>query len=153
MVTSQKSDDSKSKSEYPLMKRLYMRRKRAQFNGRSVDTEAVRLRPGRQTKERKPPKPRPKMYKMKRKIFNSNKESSQEPEAVASPEADHIVSVPRPVDGIDEDDAQYEPRSKGGLTKLYQWRSRFLEVGIDSQLVLNNNLDFFHLSSLAQLLR
>ena len=91
-----KSNSSRSE-EYLLMKRLYMRRKRAQSSGKSINiSEAIRLPPGRKPRDRKPSK--------------------------------------------------YEPRSMR-LKKL------FLEIGVDSQLASKNNLDFFHLSSLAQLMR
>ncbi|KAF8804677.1 hypothetical protein BYT27DRAFT_7143352 [Phlegmacium glaucopus] len=157
VTTPRGRDYSKLKAQYRFKKRIYMRRKRAQSAGRSIDVEAVRLRPGRQTTDRKPSRPRPKMYKKKRKIvlFNSGrKEGSEKPETIADPEANHAVSVPTPVDEMgQEDEAQHEPRSKGGLNKLHRTRNRFLGIGIDSQLASNNNLDFFHLSSLAQLMR
>ena len=142
---------------YRLMKRLYMRRKRAQSTGRSVDLETIRLRPGRQTMDRKPSKPRPKSYKTKQKKALSNssgKETSKEPETVVDPEADHVVSVPTPTDEMDqEDEPQYESRRKGGLRKVPRMKNRFLEIGIDSQLASNNNLDLFHLSSLTRLMK
>lgn len=144
------------KAQCRLMKRLYMRRKRAQSAGKYINTEAIRLRPGRQMKERKPSRPRPKMYKKKREIasFNSiRKESSKKPETVPDSEVDHVVSVPTLVHEMDGDDAQYEPRSKGGLTKLYHMRKRLLEIGVDSRLASSKHLDFFHLSSLARLMR
>ena len=130
-----------------------MRRKRAQSTGRSINTEAIRLRPGRQPRDGKPPGP--KRYKDKRKIVNSSgKDSSKEAETVVDPETGHVVSVPTPVDEMDqEDEAQYEPRSKGSLRKVRRAKNRFLEIGVDSQLASDNNLDFFHLSSLAQLMR
>jgi hypothetical protein len=148
-----KPGSSKSGAEYLLMKRLYMRRKRAQSTGKSINIDAVRLRPGR---DRKPSKPRHNSYR-KRKIAplnSSRKESSREPGTVVDPEADHVVSAPTPVDEMDqEDESQYRSGSKKGLKKLSQTRNRLLEIGIDSQLASNNNLDFFHLSSLARLMR
>ena len=157
-IVSETPKPNPSKVEaYLLMKRLYMRRKRAQSTGRSVDLETIRLRPGRQATDRKPSKPRPKTYKNKRKVAlssSSGKEIPKEPETVADPEADHVVSVSTPADEMDqEDESQYESRRKGGLKKLPRMRNRFLEIGIDSQLASNNNLDLFHLSSLAQLMK
>jgi len=155
MVTSKEPDYSKLEAQYRLKKRIYMRHKRAKFAGKSVNLDAIRLRPGRQTRDRKPSRPRPKMYKKKRKIalFNSSRiKSSRKLETVVDPETE-LVSVPL-VDEMDqEDETQYEPRRKGGLKKLHRIRNRFLEIGVDSQLASNNNLDFFHLSSLAQLMR
>jgi hypothetical protein len=143
-----KPDSSKLEDEYLLMKRLYMRRKRAQSTGKSINTDAVRLRPGRQTGDKKPS--RPKSFKKKRKkaLFNSSrKESSNEPETVVDAEADPISTQ------VDEMDQEDEPRSKGHLKKLPRLRNWFLEIGVDSQLASSSNLDFFHLSSLAQLMR
>ena len=148
--------DSSKLEEYLLLKRLYMRRKRAQSTGKSVDIEAVRLRPGRQTRDRKPSRPRPKSYQKKRKISlvnSSRKESLKEPETVVDPEADHVVSVPAPDEMDQEEESQNEPWSKTHLKKLPRLRNRFLEIGVDSQLASNNNLDFFHLSSLARLMK
>ena len=148
MAEAPKSDSSKLDGEYLLMKRLYMRRKRAQSSGRSVDMEAFRLPPGRQST------PKPKSYRKRRKIarFNSSRrESSEERVTVDGPEADHVVSVPTSVDEMDqEDESQY---GKKYFKKLPRMRNRFLEIGVDSQLASNNNLDFFHLSSLARLMR
>jgi hypothetical protein len=92
--------------------------KRAQSTGKSINIEAIRLCPGRQTRERKPPRPSPKTYKSRRKIalFNSNrKEKSEGPEEiVVDRDADHVVFAPAPVEEVDqEDEPQYEPQSKG----------------------------------------
>ena len=130
-----------------------MRRKRAQSTGRSVDIKAVRLRPGPQAIERKPSKPRPKSYKKKRKIalFNS---SSKEPETVVDPEAERVGSVLAPVgEEMDEEDDETQYETRRGMRKMSRMKNRFLEIGVDSQLASNNNLDFFHLSSLARLMR
>lgn len=148
-----KPDSSKLEAEYLLMKRLYMRRKRAQSTGKAINMEAVRLRPGRQTRDKKPSKP--KSYKKKRQtalLNSSRKESLKGPETVVDPEADHVVSIPTP-DEMDQDESQYEPWSKKNLKRLPRMKNRFLEIGLDSELASNNNLDFFHLSSLARLMR
>jgi hypothetical protein len=146
-----KPDSSKLKAEYLLMKRLYMRRKRAQSTGDSINIEALRLRPGRLSRRK------PKSYKKKRKIalFSSSmKQSSRDPATVVNPEVDHVVSVPTPVDDMDqEDESQQGSWGKESLKILRRIRNGFLEIGVDSQLASNNNLDFFHLSSLAQLMR
>lgn len=141
-----KPDYSETKDQYLLMKRLYMRRKRAESKGRSANMEAIRLRPGREIRDRKPPRPRPKMYKRKRKIPSSNSSKTKISEKPETGSAS--------LDEMDEEDeAQYELRSKGGLNKINQTRHRFLEIGVDSQLASTNSLDFFHLSSLVQLMR
>ena len=149
-----KPNSSKSEAEYLLMKRLYMRRKRAQSTGKSINMEALRLRPGRQSK------PKPKSYKKKRKVhlFNpSRKESSRESWAVVDPEAVSAPTpmAPTPMDEMDqEDESQYNSLwSNFFLKKLPRMKNRLLEIGVDSQLASNNNLDFFNLSSLARLMR
>jgi hypothetical protein len=82
------------------------------------------------------------------------KQSSRDPATVVNPEVDHVVSVPTPVDDMDqEDESQHGPWGKESLKILRRIRNGFLEIGVDSQLASNNNLDFFHLSSLAQLMR
>ena len=133
-----------------------MRRKRAQSTGKPIDIESVRLRPGRQTRDGKPSRPISKSYKKKRKIalFNSSrKESLKGPETVVDPETDHVVSVPAPNEMDQEDESQYESWSKTNLKKSSRMRDRFLEIGVNSQLASKNNLDLFHLSSLARLMR
>lgn len=154
-VTAKKPDPLQSEAQYRLMKRLYMRRRRAQSAGRSANTEAIRLRPGRQTRGGKPSSPSPKTYKTKDKkasFSSSRKETLKKPEATS--EADHVL-VPSPADEMDqeEEEAQHELQSKGGLNKLNRTKDRFLEIGVDSQLASNNNLDFFHLSSLGRLMK
>ena len=146
-----KPDSSKLESDYLLMKRLYMRRKRAESTGKSINTEVFKLRPGRDRK--KTSRSRPKSYKKNRALVNSSrKESSREPETVVDPEGDHAASV-TPVDEMDQEDGlRYGPWSKKGLKKLPRMKNRFIEIGVDSQLALDNNLDFFHLSSLARLM-
>ena len=135
-----------------------MRRKRAQSTGKSINMEAVRLRPGRQ--DRKPLKPKSSKKKRKISSFNSSRKDSDssrepEPETVAvDSEADRVSSTPTPVDEMgQEDESQYGPWSKKYCKKLPRMRNRFLEIGVDSQLASNNNLDFFHLSSLARMMR
>ena len=149
MAEAPKSDSSELDAEYLLMKRLYMRRKRAQYTGKSINTEALRLPPGRECK------PRPKSHKRGKKgLFNSSRmESSREPKTVV---ADHAVSSPTPVgelDRDDEDESQNGPWSRKRLKKLPRLRNRLIEIGVDSQLASNSDIDFFHLSSLAQLMR
>ena len=151
MTEAPKPDSSKLGAEYLLMKRLYMRRKRVQSTGKSINMKAVRLPPGRQSR------PKSNSYQKKRKIALSNsrrKESLREPGTVVDPDADHVVSVPTSVEEMDqEDESQSGPWSKKGLKKLPRMKNRFLEIGVNSQLASNNNLDFFHLSSLARLMR
>ena len=110
-----------------LKKRLYMRRKRAEKSGKPLDPISIRLRPGREKKIRKPPKPRPKKYSTKNK--------------------DKINSYENNEDNI------YETHSKSGATRPYRLKKIFQENGIDAQMLSEMDLDLFHLSTLARLLR
>ncbi|KJA19907.1 hypothetical protein HYPSUDRAFT_842557 [Hypholoma sublateritium FD-334 SS-4] len=110
-----------------LKKRLYMRRKRAEKSGKPVDPVSIRLRPGREKKIRKPSKPRPKKYSTKNKVKVDS-------------------------DAEDEDN-MYEPHSKSGTTRPYRLKNFFQENGIDAQMLSDMDLDLFHLSTVARLLR
>lgn len=107
-----------------LKKRLYMRRKRAEKSGRPVDPISIRLRPGRESKVRKPSKPRPQKYKTK------NKEE-------ADPNQEDV----------------YEPHTKGGATRPYRIKKIFQENGVDAQMLSHVGIDLFHLLTLTKLLR
>lgn len=104
-----------------------MRRKRAEKSGKPVDPVSIRLRPGREKKIRKPSKPRPKKYSTKNKVKVDS-------------------------DAEDEDN-MYEPHSKSGATRPYRLKRFFQENGIDARMLSHMDLDLFHLSTLARLLR
>ncbi|KAF8161103.1 hypothetical protein B0H34DRAFT_699506 [Crassisporium funariophilum] len=155
--TAQVSDDHGFDAQRRLQKRLYMRRKRAQYAGTPINTEAARLRPGRQTRDRKLSKPRPKTYNTKRRsIFPRGGANSAEqtPVEIAVLQEDREPSLSQSLDEIDDDDESVnERRSKGGIRKPDRIRKLFLENSIDAQKLSDMNLDFFHLSTLARLMR
>jgi len=110
-----------------------MRRKRAEVLGEAAIVAHVKLRPGRQTKTRKPNKPRPQTYKKSR---------------------DDSPSLPDDIDSDHEaDDSMYERHSKSGLTRPYKVKNILLENGVDAQAITEMGLDFFHLSGIARLLK
>ncbi|KDR75884.1 hypothetical protein GALMADRAFT_248628 [Galerina marginata CBS 339.88] len=143
---------SKHEIRRRVRKRLYMRRKRAEQAGKPVIPNAVKLRPGRLKRLRKPPKPRPATYNTKKKLalradFEDDRVSS-DTNVTATP-----TTRSDSVDSDDDERLTYEPHSQGGATKPYRVKKFFQEHGVDAQALVCMNLDFFHLSTLARLLR
>ena len=112
-----------------IQKRLYMRKKRAEAKGIVPNLEMNKLRPGRERKERPPPKGRPKKYKVRK---------GKEREMVD-----------------DEEDVAEEKKmySKGGLTRFYKAKKALAELGVDGDKLVEQHLDFFVLSSFGRLIR
>jgi len=119
-----------------LQKRLYMRRKRAEAAGRAVIQDYVKLRPGRKSRLRKPNKPRPHVYKQRK------KGRSVSPAPLGDAEMN-----------LKEAEDMYETRNRSGQTRPYKLKNLLLETGIDAQNITEMELDFFHLSTLARLTR
>lgn len=131
-----------------LRKRLYMRRKRAEQTGRTVVPGSVKLRPGRQRRTRKPPKPRPKTYKTRRKLQLGESRRGLVKDHLDSPGKSSVSS-----EAMEDEDMLYESHSKGGTTKPYRVRKFFQEHGVDAQALASMDLTLFHLSTLARLIR
>ena len=64
-----------------FQKRLYMRRKRAEFKGEEVNVDVTKLKPGRKTQKERTLKPRPKKYKPKAGKNVEDKQADREGEA------------------------------------------------------------------------
>ncbi len=145
-----------------LQKRLYMRRKRAEASGKTANLDLRRLRPGRETKERKPSKPRPKTYSQSRKkVFSGGRPPQAENQGSLNKEGDNEQSSsthePEPDSGDKDaypvhEEPMYEGHSKGGLRRPYKVKKLFLESGIDAEKISSMELDFFYLSKMAKLL-
>jgi hypothetical protein len=142
-----------------LQKRLYMRRKRAEASGKTANLDLRRLRPGRETKVRKPSKPRPKSYNQSRKKGGRppqaesqgslHKEGDNEQSSpIHEPEPDSGDKDANPV----HEEPMYEGHSKGGLRRPYKVKKLFLESGINAAKISSMELDFFYLSKMAKLL-
>ena len=87
-------------------------------------------------------------------IQNEEKFAAELTQFESCPWVPDAVSASTSVDEMDkEDELQNGPWSKKRLRKLPRMRNRLLEIGVDSKLASNNNLDLFHLSSLARLTR
>ncbi|KAF8973260.1 hypothetical protein BDZ97DRAFT_1722449 [Flammula alnicola] len=150
MVEENFEEPSSSEKELQrrLKKRLYMRRKRAEQAGKAVIPDLNKLRPGRQKTTRKPSKPRPKTYKPKR-----MSEGYFEPKSL-SPQPETAASQPNSLDMNHEDvESICEPRTQGGTTKPYRIKKVLQENGVDAEMLSHMDLDFFHLSTLARLMR
>ncbi|KAF9566755.1 hypothetical protein CPC08DRAFT_703723 [Agrocybe pediades] len=132
-----------------IKNRIYMRRKRAEKAGRPILPGIVKLRPGRQIRERKPPKPRPTKYKSRKSTRGPTKEPSCD-----SHDPKHDIS-PRNDNASDSGDEhlQYEKHSKGGVTKMYRIKKIFLDNGIDDTLLKSLELNFFSFSAVRRLFR
>src|SRR5260221_12907725 len=152
-----------------IQKRLYMRRKRAEAVGKEVNTEAVKLRPGRPTKERKPSKPRPKTYKPRKAQPSGQRRDRSTPmdaslnvgenddlkvdeDAQSSAPSRRSPSYPQGSEDEDEE-STYERHTKGGTTRPYKLKSSFLESGLTAQTLSEMDLNFFNLTELGRLLR
>lgn len=127
-----------------------MRRRRAQAAGRTFISDAIKLRPGRPKRLRKPSKPRPTKYKTKGK---NNTVSISNYETVDELEADSEHTPARSVSEPMDEDGEYEMRSQGGITKPYRIRNLCLQNGLDGQTLVGMDLNFFHLSTIGRLLR
>jgi hypothetical protein len=144
-----------------------MRRKRAEAVGKTVNTESVKLRPGRTTKERKPSKPRPKTYKPRKGQQGKNRSSSMdasqnvgenddlEVDEDAQSSASSRRSPSYQQEGSEDEDEEptYERHTKGGMTRPYKLKKSFHESGFTAQTLSEMDLDFFNLTELGRLLR
>jgi len=140
-----------------------MRRKRAEASGKTANLDLRRLRPGRETKVRKPSKPRPKNYSQSRKKALSGGRPPQAESRGSSNKAgdnEHPSPThePEPDFGGDKDanpvheEPMYEGHSQGGLRRPYKVKKLFLESGINAAKISSMELDFFYLSRMAKLL-
>jgi len=140
-----------------------MRRKRAEASGKTANLDLRRLRPGRETKVRKPSKPRPKSYSQSRKKASSGgkppqAESQRSFDKQGDNEHSSPTHEPEPDFGGDKDanpvheEPMYEGHSKGGLRRPYKVKKLFLESGINAAKISSMELDFFYLSRMAKLL-
>lgn len=131
-----------------LQKRLYMRRKRAEQTGREVTMEAVKLRPGRASNGC-------------RQATKRKKKKSETPElptpAGSAPEWESESDAPaqnvEPEANVDGEEVADEQKRKGGLNKAYRVKQSLLENGIDADVLSKMNLDLFHLTTLARVLK
>ena len=140
-----------------------MRRRRAEAVGKAANTEAVKLRPGRPAKDRKPPKPRSKKYKPRMVQGDRPMDASRNGGENNNLEVDEDAqtSTPsrrwpscQPEDSKNEDEQlTYERRTKGGMTRPYRLKKSFHESGITTRTLSEMDLDFFHLTELGRLLR
>ncbi|KAG5643165.1 hypothetical protein DXG03_001495 [Asterophora parasitica] len=150
-----------------FQKRLYMRRKRASLRGEEASAVVAKLRPGRKV-VRKTPKSRRKTLTNESEPQGDSVDGEdalmdvdQDVVAVTRPSSSILVETLSQADeeddeeeeGIDSDD-ESQPRkgNKGGLTKHYKIKRGFAVKGIDADTLLNNDLGFFHLSTLSRLM-
>jgi len=144
-----------------------MRRKRAEAVGKTVNTEAVKLRPGRPTKERKPPKPRPKTYKPRKGQPPGNPSSTMDAsqnggenddlEVDENPQSSALSrrspSYQQEGSEDEEEELTYAKHTKGGMTRPYKLKRSFDDSGLTAQALSEMDLDFFNLTELGRLLR
>ncbi|KAF7798855.1 hypothetical protein EIP86_010082 [Pleurotus ostreatoroseus] len=119
-----------------LVKRLYMRRKRAAARGDTPDMRNVRLRPGRK------PKPRP--------VGKSEDKGS-----AAVNEGDGIGSESEADEDIQDGDKEGHMRHPrpSGKTLPYKIREQLSSLGIGVEWLQQEGLDFFHLSAVHKLMK
>ena len=144
-----------------VQKRIYMRRKRAETLGKTANTEALRLRPGRPAKDRKPAKPRPKTYKPRKASGRGRKrhscmdasENGGGNDELEVSEVKQSSAPPRRPQAVSGGESTYERHTKGGLTRPYRLKRLFHESGITAETLSKMDLDLFNLTELGRLLR
>jgi len=165
-----------------FQKRLYMRRKRAEQTGEEVILNVTKLRPGRKVKERKPSKARLKSYQTKTSFLEvkGKEDNSHCPTNMDTHLSSHRKPITPPLGGQnavqarhkngdgfkdfhesgetdhsegDDDDAHQTRHNKGGLTRPYKIKKDFAEKGINSNALMEGNLDLFHLSTLGRFMK
>lgn len=140
--------DLSPNSRRRVQKRLYMRQKRAASRGENVVPVVSKLRPGRKIKDKKPPKPRPKKYKVN-KLEDTPRESlgdniSETGDTLPTSPSDRDESAPL---------AEYANHSKSGVTRPYKIKKIYAENGINADVLNAGSLGLFHLSTLGRLMK
>ncbi|KAF9049754.1 hypothetical protein BJ165DRAFT_1525088 [Panaeolus papilionaceus] len=142
------------KARRRMLKRLYMRRKRAEQLGRELDLRVEKLRPGRASRPRGAPKPRPKTYKTK--LKGRGRGTSVHSEAPGANEDESIASVPSESNHHTTQDItgheQYGVHSKGGMTKRYRIKEALSESGIDGDALQAAELDLVIFSAIPRII-
>lgn len=152
-----------------LLNRLYMRRKRAEATGRAIISDLAKLRPGRQKRLRKPAKPRPTSYRPRKKIIKgkavqsaartSHSPAPSEDSADDDLDQDEDFGPDPEIDEaggnahLAEAELMYEETRKGGTKRPAKMKALFSDKGVDAETISELDLDFFHLSTMARLLR
>jgi hypothetical protein len=139
-------------------KRLYMRKKRAEKTGSEYVAIVTKLRPGRKTKERKPPKPRPRTYRSKNNPpeddpddFSMNVDDTTDGFSASAVNQDTIQNSDQEEE--DDDPPEHAHRNKSGMTKPYKVKKEFASQGIDADVLMQGDLGLFHLSTLSRLMK
>ncbi|TFK75419.1 hypothetical protein BDN72DRAFT_832296, partial [Pluteus cervinus] len=138
-------------------KRLYMRRKRAEARGETVNNAVERLRPGRKLKTRVQKKGRPKAYNTKKRRLLQEEIIDSDFEDDEGDENDRSIRSPAPPENTSElppahDETVYAHPRSGGVTKANKVKSLLARCGLTRHGLEDAGLEFFNLSRLSRLL-
>ena len=125
-----------------------MRRKRAEKKGYEVTLEAVKLRPGRASINKKQTK--------QDRAKTETKEAPAPPASTPDHDSEDDVSTQNgePEANVDEEESTTaEEQRRGGLNKAYRVKQVLLDDGIDVEVLTKMNLDLFHLTAVSRVLK
>lgn len=153
-----------------FQKRLYMRRKRAELAGGTVDTTIEKFKPGRKAKERLP-RPRPKTYITRKQQRISKKPRHDSPssegeegeedtgsQSESTAEGSGTAGDPSTLDDnptcTSKSDGDYAHPHISGVTQPYKVKTELESLGlINAEELRAAELDFFRLAPLSRMMK